>query len=549
MKKRHLNKELFKKTLTYIFTLVIFIATITSVLYYNSSKSLFLRQNQRFLSIINEQAIHFLRHPIEELTLIESKLSEENSYEKNNINIQLILDRFNYIERVDYINNAGIIISSFPEKKDYSNLDFTNNPIYKSAKDLEALSIVRGGIYIDPISQTPKMPITIKTRDNKYIVGYVNLSKLKNAFNKADLEGFIVAIVDNTGHYLLNSDDYSIKQSEVDPNFINIKNFTISSGDVVSLKGSKKILQFQRFETSDWYILIYQDLSTMTQPIILTIVIILVSFILVTILTSFAMRNVLKKLESSLFGFLHLTKNVSEGRYQTQMESYDYIEFQELADNFNHMMGEVQIREEEINSLNNQLEESYLKTVYLLAKTIEAKDAYTGDHCERVKTYATLIGEKIGLSRGELYELKHGSLLHDIGKLNIPESVLSKPGKLSDDEYLLIKNHSTYGHNLVKEIPNLNLAKEIVLYHHERIDGTGYPLGLKGNEIPLLARLVCIADAFDAMMSKRPYRSSFHSLDEAISELIKYSGTQFDSKLVNVFIEILRENPNPFAND
>lgn len=543
MKKRHLKAELFRKTSLYIFTLVIFISAITGVFYYNSSKTIFLRQNQRLLSVINEQASHFLRHPIEELTLVESKLAEQETNEIQELNIQLILERFDYIDRVDYLDRFGVVLASYPSMDDFIGLDFSNNPLYKSAQSIKPLSIIRGGVYIDPIIETPKMPITMKTRDGKYIIGYVNLAKLKTAFSEADLDGFIIAIVDNTGHYLFNSNDESVKQRQVDPNYLAIEDGSISSGDVINFKGTNKILQFQRFESNDWYFLVYQDLDTMINPIIVTLSIIIISFLLVTLLTSYAMRSVLEKLESSLLGFIKATKNVSEGRYQTQVEVYDYVEFQNLADNFNHMIDEVQIREEEINNLNNQLEESYLKTVYLLAKTIEAKDAYTGDHCERVKTYATLIGEKIGLSRGELYELKHGSLLHDIGKLNIPELVLTKPGRLTDEEYILIKNHSLYGHNLVKEIPNLNLAKEIVLYHHERVDGTGYPDGLKGNDIPLLARLVCIADAFDAMMSRRPYRSCCHTLDEAIKELKECSGTQFDTRLVNIFIDILEKNP------
>jgi putative nucleotidyltransferase with HDIG domain len=175
--------------------------------------------------------------------------------------------------------------------------------------------------------------------------------------------------------------------------------------------------------------------------------------------------------------------------------------------------------------------------VVLLAKAIEAKDNYTGNHCERVRDYAMLLGESYGLSSEDLIELKFGATLHDIGKLGISEDVLNKPGLFTQEEFEIIKSHSQIGFDIMEEMPMMVKAKQIILHHHERFDGYGYPYGLKGEEIPLLARIVSIADAFDAMTSLRPYRKNCMTKREGFDELRRHSGTQFDPEMIELFIE------------
>jgi uncharacterized domain HDIG len=175
-----------------------------------------------------------------------------------------------------------------------------------------------------------------------------------------------------------------------------------------------------------------------------------------------------------------------------------------------------------------------------LFNTLRMKDSFTVDHCYNVAFYSLLLGEKIGLSPSELELLKVAALLHDIGKLAIPDHILMKPGRLSDEEFDVIRQHPAIGYELLKDLPEVQDILPIVRWHHERIDGRGYPDGLKGNEIPFLVRIVSVADAFDAMTSTRVYRSSLH-VEEVRKQLITNANTQFDEQLVKLFLDIIDE--------
>jgi diguanylate cyclase (GGDEF)-like protein/putative nucleotidyltransferase with HDIG domain len=179
-----------------------------------------------------------------------------------------------------------------------------------------------------------------------------------------------------------------------------------------------------------------------------------------------------------------------------------------------------------------------LSEVYDIASTVEAKDPYTYGHSKKVNIYAVALAEKVGLSADEVSALSAAALLHDIGKVGISEKVLNKKGKLSKEDWEAIKAHPRLGANIINNIPRLAPSKNSILYHHERWDGTGYPEGLKGEEIPLEARILAIADSFEAMTSARPYRPAL-SIHEVVVELRQGAGLQFDPKLVEVFIDIV----------
>lgn len=176
-----------------------------------------------------------------------------------------------------------------------------------------------------------------------------------------------------------------------------------------------------------------------------------------------------------------------------------------------------------------------LKLLYLLKQN----HPHTYLHSINVANYSVLLGQKLGLDNESIERLKIIGLLHDIGKLNIPNDILKKPGKLTDEEFEVMKSHPVYSVELLKRagFTNEEVLRSIKA-HHERIDGTGYPRSLKGNQIPLFAKIVSIADSFEAMTSNRCYRSR-QDLDYAREELIKGAGKQFDKEIVNVFIDLL----------
>ena len=172
--------------------------------------------------------------------------------------------------------------------------------------------------------------------------------------------------------------------------------------------------------------------------------------------------------------------------------------------------------------------------VVAMAVAIESRDPYTGGHVHRVTAYSLMLGEAIGLDRRSLTILRLGGLLHDIGKVAVPDAVLRKPGALTVEETRLMQSHVTVGHNIIRSVPQLASTCDIIRHHHEWFDGRGYPDGLAGTDIPLLARIVAVADAFDAMNSNRPYRRGMTE-QIAMGEIVKGAGTQFDPDLVKPF--------------
>ena len=153
----------------------------------------------------------------------------------------------------------------------------------------------------------------------------------------------------------------------------------------------------------------------------------------------------------------------------------------------------------------------------------------------------------MGLEERDRQKLKYASTLHDIGKIGIAGRVLNKPGALTDEEYMHVKTHPLLGDTIIEPVEFLQGPRPIILHHHERYDGKGYPDGLKGSSIPLCARILSVADAFEAMRSDRPYRRAL-TMDKAIEELKKNSGTQFDPKVINIFLSILEHNGNDPVN-
>lgn len=197
---------------------------------------------------------------------------------------------------------------------------------------------------------------------------------------------------------------------------------------------------------------------------------------------------------------------------------------------------------DELKTTYDKLESAYMETIEILRFTVEAKDAYTRGHSDRVSAYSVLIGEALGLSEDDLKTLKIGGLFHDIGKIGIPDSILLKTDKLDDEEYSEIKNHPAIGAHILSNATIFKDIIPIVKHHHERFDGHGYPGKLKGEEIPYLARIATVADSFDAMTSKRSYRDSL-PIDVVKEEIKKNSGTQFDPEIAEVFLKILDEQP------
>lgn len=175
-----------------------------------------------------------------------------------------------------------------------------------------------------------------------------------------------------------------------------------------------------------------------------------------------------------------------------------------------------------------------------IKKTLFEKSHETEEHEERLKLFSILMGKALNLSENELHELELSAMLHDIGKIAIKDNVLNKQGGLNDEEWREMRKHPEIGYRIALSLPELNQVANFILCHHERFDGKGYPNGIKGKEIPLMARIVSVADAYDAMTSDRPYRKAMKK-EAALNEILKNSGTQFDPEVVEKFIYIINK--------
>lgn len=207
---------------------------------------------------------------------------------------------------------------------------------------------------------------------------------------------------------------------------------------------------------------------------------------------------------------------------------------------------EVEKQTRKAHEKSEQVAEMSLQMMETLANAIDAKDTYTKDHSYRVSRYSACLARALGWSERRVSQLRYDALVHDIGKIGIPDAVLKKQGKLTDEEFEIIKSHTLYGYQIFENATNFPTAKAVARHHHERYDGHGYPDGKKGTDIPENARIVGIADAFDAMSSDRVYRKAL-PMEKIREELVKGAGTQFDPDYVQVFIKLLDDDLLPIS--
>lgn len=287
------------------------------------------------------------------------------------------------------------------------------------------------------------------------------------------------------------------------------------------------------------------------------------AFILAAVFGIIAGKHLTEPLQRIFIGI----KNISKGNFDYKLEVYTNDEFGVLCHKFNDMVTdldnlyderefqskEIMAQKDEINALYQQTNAmnkelfnlldkqkiNYLSTVKALANAIEAKDKYTEGHCKRVTRYCLAIAKELNLSEEEMDNIHFAALLHDIGKIGIPSSIINKKGKLTDEEFEIIKKHPQIGYDILKNVEFLKVSNEVILQHHERMDGKGYPNALRTENITLLSKILAVADSYDAMTSSRPYRPVPLTIQSALIELENNMEKQFDAQVVEIFIKIM----------
>ena len=220
-----------------------------------------------------------------------------------------------------------------------------------------------------------------------------------------------------------------------------------------------------------------------------------------------------------------------------------------LQDMNKNLEEKVRERTKQLDGKNTELRTAYIQTIRALAEAIDAKDAYTRGHSERVAVYASRLGNQMGLRKEMIERIYFAGLLHDVGKIGIPDAIITKPDRLTPEEYEEIKRHPEIGAKILEPVEFLSSIVPCVRHHHEWYDGcqSGYPERLAGDQIPLPSRVILVADTVEAMTSDRPYRKAL-SIDVVVAELRKYSGTQFDPVVVDAFLRLLEEEGDAFIS-
>ena len=230
-------------------------------------------------------------------------------------------------------------------------------------------------------------------------------------------------------------------------------------------------------------------------------------------------------------GLVTSVRAISRAEFHERVQVTGAAEISELAETFNHMAGDIEEYVERLKQAAAENRELFLGSIRMLAAAIDEKDPYTRGHSGRVAKYSTVIGEAIGWNAEDLDRLRISALLHDVGKIGVDDRVLKKPGKLTDEEFDLMKQHPSKGANIMRPVAQLKDMLPGIELHHERMDGGGYPYGLAGDEIPMMARIIAVADTFDAITTNRPYQSAM-DIDFAMERIRSLAVTKFDAKVV-----------------
>ncbi len=294
-------------------------------------------------------------------------------------------------------------------------------------------------------------------------------------------------------------------------------------------------------ELPDWGVLVEKDVARafaaatqMTRTSWLVAALAVALAVVAAILAANALSRPVRALAESVH-------RMSEGDLSQRVEVPGTFELAELAEGFNHMGGELEKSIEKLKLAARENQELFLNSIRALAAAVDAKDPYTRGHSERVARYSVAIARHLGQPVEEVRKVRIAALLHDVGKIGIDDRILRKPTALTDDEFEIMKLHPVKGALIMGQIPQLKWIIPGMKYHHEKWDGTGYPDGLKGEEIPMLARIISVADTFDAMTTTRPYQKAMRS-DYVVSRIKTFAGTRYDTSVIEALEEALLKN-------
>jgi HD-GYP domain-containing protein (c-di-GMP phosphodiesterase class II) len=432
-----------------------------------------------------------------------------------------------------------------------ANLD----PAIAKEMDLALQAAVQGQTYtgsfqILTAANQPAVVIAVPVADNEQVIGAVEaLVSLKRVADKIAEEGkgdVTAFLVDRNGRVLIHSEP-SVNVQRPDFSYLKIvQEFNKApvrlTESYTDTRGGARTMMLGTVAPvgrPDWGVVVqkpeakaYVSVSKMVRATLTWISIALAVAVVAAILFASGIARPVRALAEK-------TREIATGNYQQRVELKTHNEIGELAENFNVMSGAIERAVDQLKKAAHENNLLFINSVRMLAAAIDAKDPYTRGHSERVARYSIAIGKNLGLGEKEMRNLRISALLHDVGKIGIDDRILRKPGALSDDEFEVMKGHPSKGAAIMSGVAQLIDIIPGMKYHHEKWSGGGYPDGLVGDQIPMQARIVSIADTLDAMTTNRPYQKAME-LGYVVEKIKSFAGTRFDPHVVEAFVNAVR---------
>ena len=444
------------------------------------------------------------------------------------------------------LNRAGQGATALPKDLD---------PVIAKEMDLALLAAAQGQTYtgtfqILTAANQPAVIVAVPVIDDDQVIGTVEaLISLRRAAEKISEEGkgdVTAFLVDRNGHVLIHSEP-AVNVQRPDFSYLKIvqsfnkapmrltESYTDNRGGMpLTMLGT--VAPVGR---PDWGVVVqkpeskaYVSVNKMVRATIFWVSIALAAAIIAAIVFASGIARPIRALAEK-------TREIATGNYQQRVDLKTHNEIGELAENFNSMSGAIEHAVDQLKKAAHENNLLFINSVRMLAAAIDAKDPYTRGHSERVARYSIAIGKNLGLSEKEMRNLRISALLHDVGKIGIDDRILRKPGALSDDEFEVMKGHPAKGAAIMSGVAQLIDIIPGMKYHHEKWSGGGYPDGLVGDQIPLQARIVAIADTLDAMTTNRPYQKAME-LGYVVEKIKSFATTRFDPRVVEAFANAVR---------
>ncbi len=532
-----LKKQLILNMTLYIVIPFLIFASVAIFLVYQSSVQ---NEQEHFKTSISNLTIEMNNY----LERIESSLQlfistsdfQSKTLEEQEKLLEIYYKQISYdIKRLYVIDKNGEIVFIYPDQSYDKEISFSNQPWFSNMHLNQTNHI--SSLYISEIDKQYSSFIAKPIlSNNKKFTGTIGIEL---SFNKAkellSKKGY------NYTFYLLDNDNQIITDNSKfeNPDFLDDlkleENIDISK---IAYKDQIYYLTSSKLEDYPYKLVALVSQTQFLEPIrglqIQFVIWLVFSIISVFFVGFLADRSIIHPIEK----LVQLTKKISNHKSLSSFNEMVNIdnkgELSELNDHFHQMINNLKKRDESLYQLRIDL-------IQIMAELLELNDPYTGGHSYRVYRYSSLIASKYGLEKEHIRDLETAAILHDIGKIGIADDIINKQGKLTNQEYDIIKNHSKIGERVLLNVRDFDTVRKAILHHHERYDGKGYPHMISGENIPIEARIISVADTFDAMTTNRPYRLGM-SLEQAKNIILEESGTQFDPKVVAAFYQLYNED-------